>query len=54
MKPNINNKFLSRSKMAANKKFKKSLKYLGGGGGGIIFHGIEYLIMSEVVFCFIF
>ena len=32
MKPNINNKFLSRSKMAANKKFKKSLKYLGGGG----------------------
>ena len=27
------------NKMAANKKFKKSLKYLGGG---IILHGLEY------------
>ena len=34
--------------MAANKK--KSLKYLGD----IIFHGLEYLIRYEVVFCFIF
>ena len=51
MKPNINNNFLSKSKVAANKKFKKSLKYLEGG---IILHGLEYLIMSEVVFCFIF
>ena len=25
-----------------------------GGGGGIIFHGLEYLIRPEVVFCFIF
>ena len=24
------------------------------GGGGIIFHGLEYLIRHEVVFCFIF
>ena len=24
------------------------------GGGGIIFHGLEYLIMHEVVFCFMF
>ena len=31
--------------MAGNKK------YLGGG---IIFHGLEYLIRHEVVFCFIF
>ena len=35
-------------KMAANKNL--SLKYLGG----IIFHGLEYLIRHEVVFCFIF
>ena len=49
MNPNINNIFLSRNKMAANKKFKKSFKYLGG----IIFHGLEYLI-RQVVFCFIF
>ena len=49
MKPNINNKFLSRNKVAANKKFNKYLKYLGGGGG-IIFHGLEYLIRYEVVF----
>ena len=38
------------NKMAANNKFKKSFKYLGG----IIFHGLEYLIRHEVVFCFIF
>ena len=40
--------------MAANTKFKKYLmKYLGGGGGrGIIFHGLEYLIRYEVVFLF--
>ena len=25
-----------------------------GGGGGIILHGLEYLIRREVVFCFIF
>ena len=36
--------------MAANKKFKKFLKYLGD----IIFHGLEYLIRYEVVICFIF
>ena len=41
---------MSRNKMVANKKFQKSLKYLGG----IIFHGLEYLIRHEVVFCFIF
>ena len=39
-----------KNKMAANKQFKQSLKYLGG----IIFHGLEYLIGHEVVFCFIF
>ena len=38
------------NKMAANNKFKNSFKYLGG----IIFHGLEYLIRHEVVFCFIF
>ena len=31
-------------------KIKKSLKYLGG----IICHGLDYLIGYEVVFCFIF
>ena len=41
--------FLPKNKMAANEKYKQSLKYLGG----IIFHGLEYLIMHEVVFCFI-
>ena len=30
VKPNINNYFLSRNKMAANKNFQKSFKYLGG------------------------
>ena len=35
--------------MAANEKYKQYLKYLGG----IIFHGLEYLIRHEVVFCFI-
>ena len=38
--------------MAANKK--SEIFEISGGGGGIIFHGLEYLIMSEVVFCFIF
>ena len=42
--------FLPKNKMAANKQFKQSLIYLGG----IIFHGLEYLIGHEVVFCFIF
>ena len=27
---------------------------ISGGGGGIIFHGLEYLIRHEVVFCFLF
>ena len=36
--------------MAANKKFKKCLKYLGG----IIFHILEYSIRHEVVFCFFY
>ena len=39
--------------LIGNNKFKQSYKYLGGGGG-IIFHGLEYLIRREVVFCFIF
>ena len=42
-------KILPKNKMAANEKYKQSLKYLGG----IIFHGLEYLIRHEVVFCFI-
>ena len=50
MKPNIKKIFLPKNKMAANKQFKQSLKYLGG----IILHGLEYLIGHEVVFCFIF
>ena len=50
MKPNIKKLFLPKNKMATNKQFKQSLKYLGG----IIFHGLEYLIGHEVVFCFIF
>ena len=44
------NFFFTKNKMAANKQFKQSLIYLGG----IIFHGLEYLIGHEVVFCFIF
>ena len=40
--------FLPRNKMAANTKFQQSLNYLGG----IIFHGLEYVIRHEVVFCF--
>ena len=40
----------SKNKMATNEKYKQSLKYLGG----IIFHGLEYLIRHEVVCCFIF
>ena len=39
--------------MAANKKNQENFE-ISGGGGGIICHGLEYLIMSEVVFCFIF
>ena len=51
MKPNIKKIFLPKNKMATNKQLpKQSLKYLGG----IIFHGLEYLIGHEVVFCFIF
>ena len=46
----IKHKKLPRNKMAANKKIKQSIKYLGG----IIFHGLEYFIRHEVVFCFIF
>ena len=42
-------KILPKNKMAANEKYKQSLKYLGG----IIFQGLEYLIRHEVVFCFI-
>ena len=42
-------KILPKNKMAANEKYKQSLKYLGG----IIFDGLEYLIRHEVVFCFI-
>ena len=38
-------------KKSGNKKCKH---ISGGGGGGIIFHGLEYLIRHEVVFCFIF
>ena len=34
--------------MAANTKFKQSLKYLGG----IILHGLEYVIRHEVVLYF--
>ena len=37
--------------LIGNNKFKQSYKYLGGG---IIFHGLEFLIRREVVFCFIF
>ena len=40
MKPNIKQLFLPKNKMATNKQFKQSLNYLGG----IIFHGLEYLI----------
>ena len=40
MKPNIIF-FLPKNKMATNKQFKQSLIYLGG----IIFHGLEYLII---------
>ena len=39
---------VEHEKMAANKKFKQSLKYLGG----IICHGLEYLIRHEVVLYF--
>ena len=42
-------KILPKNKMATNEKYKQSLKYLGG----IIFHGLEYLIRHEVAFCFI-
>ena len=42
-------KIYPKNKMAANEKYKQYLKYLGG----IIFHGLEYLIRHEVVFCFI-
>ena len=45
----MQNIFLPKNKMAANEKYKQSLKYLGG----ITFHGLEYLIMYEVVFCVI-
>ena len=45
MKKNI----YPKNKMAANEKYKQSLKYMGG----IILHGLEYLIRHEVVFCFI-
>ena len=41
---------LPRNKMATNTKCKLSLKYLGG----IIFHGLEYVIRHEIDFCFIF
>ena len=34
--------------MAANTNFKQSLKYMGG----IIFHGLEYVIRHEVVLFF--
>ena len=44
-----NLKKMPKNKMAANEKYKQSLKFLGG----IIFHGLEYLIRHEVVFCFI-
>ena len=39
-------KILPKNKMATNEKYKQSLKYLGG----IIFHGLEYLIRHEVAF----
>ena len=38
MKKNKKNKIYPKNKMAANEKYKQSLKYLGG----IIFHGLEY------------
>ena len=49
MKKKMETKIYPKNKMAANEKYKQYLKYLGG----IIFHGLEYLIRHEVVFCFI-
>ena len=49
MKKKMETKMHPKNKMAANEKYKQYLKYLGG----IIFHGLEYLIRHEVVFCFI-
>ena len=42
--------FTPRNKMAVNKKNQAIFEI----SGGIIFHGLEYLIRHEVVFCFIF
>ena len=49
MKIKFKIKFILKTKWRPMKKYKQSLKYLGG----INFHGLEYLIMHEVVFCFI-